>query len=74
MQKEARMWRGRVHGAWFVAAVAIAVAGVVALSARSNGPESTDATSWAIMVATVAGAGYCLFRASRRKQGPPRER
>jgi hypothetical protein len=73
------MWRGRVHGAWFAGAVAIAVIGVVALGSRaggvgSDGATSNDAGSWVIAIATLAGVAYCLFRASRRVPRPPSER
>ncbi len=68
------MWRGRVHGLWFAAAVAIAVIGVIALSSGPEGVGSHDAGSWVIAVVTFAGVAYCLFRASRRNPGPPSER
>jgi hypothetical protein len=63
------MWRGRVHGLWFAGAVAIAVIGVVALGAGSDG-----AGSWVIAVVTFLGVAYCLFRASQRSPRPPSER
>jgi drug/metabolite transporter (DMT)-like permease len=68
------MWRGRVHGLWFAAAVAIAVIGVVALGSGSGGASPNGAGSWIIAIATFAGVAYCLFRASRRNPGPPSER
>jgi hypothetical protein len=77
-----------VHGAWFWGAVVIAVVGVVALSASSSGscPDAeagVDDTcvsgwgvpgQWIIMIVTIVGVAYCLFRASRRNPGPPSER
>jgi hypothetical protein len=67
------MWRGRVHGLWFVGAVAIAVIGVVSLSSLPEGAGSDGLGSWVIAIATFAGVAYCLFRASRRVPRPPSE-
>ncbi len=67
------MWRGRVHGLWFAAAVAIAVIGVVALSSSSDDVGADGVGSWVIAAATFVGVAYCLFRASRRAPRPPSE-
>ena len=82
------MARRPVTGPWFWAAVAIAVIGTVALGASSSrscpaaldGAADTcasggsDAGQWIIVVVTVVGTAYCLFRASRRTPRPPSER